>query len=739
MRFGENHLLRQFLLMADREKTKQTKGAAKIIKPWSPVLFILIIAVTIEVLLAGGYFLYQVQEQAGYSAAERELSTVSRMKTAQVSQWRDDRVSYAYSVMNSAWLVESFAQFTQSPDNKALGQSILAELAGIKKSSLYRDISLVDISGTVLTGLNHTESTLPGYLASQLALALDERQVVWADFYLTEGSNPPRMDVIAPLFSQKEGAATALGAVIFSLDPEQYLYPLLQSWPAASYSAETILVEKSGDAAVCLNVVQQQSGNALSVKIPLKNRDDIAVMAVTGSEGIHSGVDYRGSKVLSDIAPVPGSPWYLVSKIDSNEVFSMWNIGGALTIGSTLVVIVIILLLVAYFWQRKQNLLYQAISQENTRRKALLNPFEYLVKYANDIILICDEQGKIVQVNDRALEIYGYKRAEFLSSTLISLVAPENLSAFQMLINKIREIGSITAESIHKRKDGTSIPVEVSARYFQIEDKIYLQAIIRDITERKAREEEIHKLNTSLEERVRERTSQLENANKELESFAYSVSHDLRAPLRGIDSWSQVLVEDYKDKLDEKGFGILNRIRAETQRMGQLIEDLLRFSRDTRSEIKWQDVDLTALVTTITARLQQANSSRQIEFVIQPGLKSKGDPHLLEIALTNLLDNAVKFTSGVQQAHILFGEVYRQNKKTFFVRDNGVGFDMAYANKLFKVFQRLHKTSQYPGTGIGLATVQRIISRHGGQVWAEAKVDEGASFYFTIKEPSSEG
>ncbi len=736
MRFGENHLLRQVLLIADREKVKQARSAPGTVKSWSLLLFVLVIVVTIEIVIAGGYFLFQVQEQQGFRAAERELSAVSLMKVDQISRWRTERISHAAFVMNSPLLIESAARLSHSPGETAIKQTVLTELDGMAQAFHYLDISLVDVKGTILAGLNPDRITISETSALHLAKAINERQVEWVDFYLSDDSSTPGMDIIAPLFMETEGSESAVGALVFNVDPEQYLYPLLDTWPSASHSAETMLIERSDDRAVYLNSLSNGSVSPMSMTTPLDRQDNIAVMAVNGSEGLYSGYDYRGSKVLSSIAPVPGSPWFIVSKIDSGEIFSMWNMEGALTIGSTLLVLIFVLVAAAYLWQRKQQLIYQAISQENIRRKALLNPFEYLVKYANDIILICDEQGKIVQVNDRALEIYGYKRSEFLSSTLISLVAPENLSAFQVLINRMRETGSITAESIHKRKDGASIPVEVSARYFKIEDKIYLQAIIRDISERKAKEEEIHKLNVSLEERVRERTSQLENANKELESFAYSVSHDLRAPLRGIDSWSQVLVEDYKDKLGEKGFGILNRIRAETQRMGQLIEDLLRFSRDTRSEINWQDVDLTALVTTITGRLIQANPGRQIEFVIQPGLTSKGDPHLLEIALTNLLDNAVKFTSALPQSHILFGEVYRQNKKTFFVRDNGVGFDMAYAGKLFKVFQRLHKNSQYPGTGIGLATVQRIITRHGGQVWAESKVGEGASFYFTLKEPS---
>jgi PAS domain S-box-containing protein len=257
---------------------------------------------------------------------------------------------------------------------------------------------------------------------------------------------------------------------------------------------------------------------------------------------------------------------------------------------------------------------------------------------------------------------------------------------------------------------------------------------IQDITEQKRSEEEIRKLNAELEQRVADRTVQLENSNKELEAFAYSVSHDLRAPLRGIDGWSLVLLEDYGDQLDEKGHMYLERVRSETQRMGYLIEDLLELSRVTRIEMQIAHVDLSSLVHTIIARMQASQPDHSVEMVIQPGLSATGDAALLTIALTNLLDNAWKFTSKRPQARIEFGQMDVDSRETFFIRDNGVGFDMAFAHKLFGAFQRLHKAADFPGTGVGLATVQRIIHRHGGQVWVDAEVNQGATFFFTLGE-----
>jgi light-regulated signal transduction histidine kinase (bacteriophytochrome) len=257
---------------------------------------------------------------------------------------------------------------------------------------------------------------------------------------------------------------------------------------------------------------------------------------------------------------------------------------------------------------------------------------------------------------------------------------------------------------------------------------IGLVGMSRDITERKQADEELKLLNEDLQRR----TIELEAVNKELEAFSYSVSHDLRAPLRAIDGFSQALLEDYLQQLDEGGQDYLQRVRAATQRMGQLIDDMLNLARITRSELHHQPVNLSALVATVAWELRQTQLDRQVEFVITPGVTVKGDPHLLQIALENLINNAWKFTQKQSQAIIEFGVIQHNSQFTYFVRDNGVGFDMAYANKLFAPFQRLHPRHEFEGTGIGLATVQRIIQRHGGRVWVEATVEQGATFYFTL-------
>ncbi len=362
--------------------------------------------------------------------------------------------------------------------------------------------------------------------------------------------------------------------------------------------------------------------------------------------------------------------------------------------------------------------------------------FRSLVETSSDWIFEIDPKGIFTYADPKVKGFLGYEREEIIGMPITDLMTEEEadiVSSYFLEMDGMNEhLQALKITVMHK--DGTPVPVETNALPIidELGDFVGWRGMHRDITERVKAEEELRKYREHLEELVKQRTAQLEAANKELESFAYSVSHDLRAPLRAIDGFSLALLEDYEEKLDDEGKDFLNRVRSSSQRMGQLIDDILKLSRLTRSDMCYENVDLSAISRTISQELQAGDPDRDVEVTITPDLIERGDHPLLQVALENLISNAWKFTAGQGHAQIKFGTEVIGEETAYFVSDNGAGFDMAYANKLFGAFQRLHSAKDFPGSGIGLATAQRAIHRHGGRIWAKGAVNEGATFYFKL-------
>ena len=378
--------------------------------------------------------------------------------------------------------------------------------------------------------------------------------------------------------------------------------------------------------------------------------------------------------------------------------------------------------------ETEEGTLVSAAIRDISERKKAENKFRRLLESAPDAMVIVDHDGRIQLINAQTEKLFGYARDELVGQWVELLVPARFRSHHPSHRNRFyadprtRSMGS-GLDLYGRKKDGVEFPVEISLSPLETEDGMFVSAAIRDVTERKRAAEIMARAKDAAE-----------TANLELEAFSYSVAHDLRAPLRGIDGFSLTLLEDHSDQLDEAGQEHLRRVRSAAQYMAQLIENLLMLAKLTQSELRRDQVDLSRLARTSVARLQESQPERRVDVVLAEGLLAQGDERLLGIVFDNIMGNAWKFTAKQPRARIEFGRTEARGEPVYFVSDNGAGFDMAYVSKLFGVFQRLHSSAEFQGTGIGLATVQRIIRRHEGRIWAEGKVDEGASFYFTLKD-----
>ena len=357
-----------------------------------------------------------------------------------------------------------------------------------------------------------------------------------------------------------------------------------------------------------------------------------------------------------------------------------------------------------------------------------------LVEALPEAILVT-HHGNIVYTNLRGAQMLGGRtREDLLGRPLVTLVQPEWRAQATERARLLTE-GSesvAAAEETWIRLDGTDLPVEVSATSCVFDGRECVQTLVRDVRERRMAQEEIQRANAELEERVNQRTGELQAANKELEAFCYSVSHDLRAPLRAIDGFSRMLLADHGGTLSAEGTRLLGVVRSNTVRMGELIDDLLSFSRLSRQTTKSVDIDTPALVREVVNGIVGGEDGRKIDVQIGDLPHCKGDHAMMRQVWSNLILNAVTFTRHRPEAKIDIGGAQENGEVSYYVRDNGVGFDMQYADKLFGVFQRFHRREEFEGTGVGLAIVKRVVERHGGRVWADAAVDAGATFCFAL-------
>jgi PAS domain S-box-containing protein len=992
----------------------------------------LLLFVILAVIIFLFEFLYFYKLQISiHKTIHADLELIVQNKAERINRWRLERMADGEVLTTNYNLTAAIDRFIKDPasiEEKQLIQSRMDNYVAIKN---YREILLVDTLGNVRLPENSIHKKLDNVSLKYLQIALSNNKTIMGDIDKDPIDNILNIDVIAPIYENPKIRNKAVAAFIFRNVPSDFLFPILKDMSFTSKSTETLLFRKDKRDVLYLSELKFIPKAPLQFRLPLSTPGLVETKAIEGYSGSLDGMDYRKNKVLASVIQIKGSPWYLEIKIDEKEALSGYKTRSVLF---TLMTVLFLITILTLFGWGLTNIQRQFLAKEieaKSERQALLKHFEYLFKFANDIIILTDENGNIIEVNGKAEKVYGYSRTEFLKMKYEQLVASGTLDEQKQMLTIKKHREGVIYESSHVNKQGMVTSVEVSSRMITIDDKKYHQRIIRDISERK--NSEIFILNQSrlfnvlshinqavvrvqdiqalyveackiavedgrfplavvvtldektslitpaayygaydgyldgvrmsvldepsgkgpianaltynkvyiinniatdpsvalwkdeairrgfysnaifpiqvnnkavgafliyskepnyfhktlvtlfsdlamdvslglefidnrnkieqseaimrsffdsssecfimldmhlkvvsfnkladeymnnrygsrliegkliseyfpaelkatytrdlflalrgtakevveeykgtekitynefryapvyinriisgvsvtirditdlkqaemaeqrhlddLEKRVLERTKQLQLANNELESFAYSISHDLRTPLRTIEGFAEAMEEDCGDGMNPQAIDYLGRIRRATSNMTQLIEDILNLSHVTSHIINPEKINLSNLVKSIMHEYIADNPNRIFQTKIEDNITVEGDRKLLDIAFHNILDNSIKFSVFRPETIIEFGKQAKGNETIFFVKDNGEGFDMKYVDRLFAPFQRLHKKDKFPGSGIGLSIVKRIINKHNGEVWIDSNLNEGTTIFMKL-------
>jgi two-component system, cell cycle sensor histidine kinase and response regulator CckA len=451
------------------------------------VLIVLFLLLVLGLIFAGTRF-YNAQKERVKSEVHNNLTTIADLKVWQILKWREDQVNYAEFVFDNNLFASQVDEYFRNPDRISSKQKLFFEMESFKNHFGYESILLVSTKGSVSIAISPHGDTVGTHAQYLFAEALRRRKVIFSDLHISEALPVIHLDVAVPILSPNRNGNTVIGIIFVRIDPNKVLFPLIQRWPAPSRTAETILLERSGDSVLYLNELRHQKNTALRLRLPLSNELLPASMAVRGIEGMIEGIDYRGVQVLAAIRHISNSPWYIIAKIDQDEVYAPLQ-SQVFTISLMIFFIVLSIgVLIGFWWRHQRAKFYRKQYEAEVERKALVTHFDHIIKYANDIFLLTNMEGRIVEANDQACRSYGYAREEIIRLNLRDLRTTDSGSQSEMQMNRVEKEDGLVFESEHRKKDGTLFPVEISSRFIKIDGKRFFQSIIRDITERKQAE-----------------------------------------------------------------------------------------------------------------------------------------------------------------------------------------------------------------------------------------------------------
>ncbi|MBM4275703.1 MAG: PAS domain S-box protein [Deltaproteobacteria bacterium] len=682
--------------------------------PWYLILIFFILSIGI---LTTGYFYYKNQEAYIKKEKQQELAAIIALKIDQIVSWRQERLDFASTIMDDPFFAMRVRDFISRKSNPKktthLQEQILERLTALA-SYQYQSLALIDAAGNVPLAVPASKQELPPYVKSLAYQAMQTKKVVFSDLYRDVDAKV-RLSVLTPLLVIQGDEKVIVGVILMVMEPYQFLYPLIKSWPTPSLTGETELIRRENDEVVFLNELRHRQNIPLNLRFALESPDLLAATVAQGKKGIVEGLDYRGVPVLAAAGVIPDSPWFLIAKVDTNEIYAPLQKRVREVVFLLVILIASAGITVAYFWRNQQIRFYRGQYEVERERRALAQRYEYLTRFANDIILVADQNLKIVEANNRALTAYGYEWEELLQLRLKDLYPPGSEPVINNLLRHVEEERGLIFEANQQRRDGTTFPVEVSLRLLEMEGGKLFQAIIRDITQRKRTEEVLKESEKNLRQLASRLLSAQEDERKRISRELHDeLGHALLALKLQVESVEEQLLPQ-QVSLKQEVSRMLGSINATIEEVRRLYLDL--------SPGDLEDLGLTIALRSLIEDF--AHLQKQIKWKINMEYLDGLFSLPIQTAIYRVVQEALTNIGKHARPKNVFLEIKRDNQKvSFTIEDDGIGFER---NKVVTEKKTL-----------GLLAMEERVRILGGSfdLWSQEK--RGTRITFTIPVPGGD-